>query len=281
MEMRHKIVVCPAGGLANRMRALMSGITLARDTDRDVEIVWMRDDGLNAGYEDLFDIKCLPVKLMEPGYAEFALKYSLPRKKNLYLSRIYQSFRFERCFFDVPANLPLYESKTKLAEAVRSHDGDLYFVSGYDFYCCDPEEYRRVLKPSADIIGRLDRLKADVGDCKVGLHIRRTDNTTSIEMSPLELFKEKIEREIAADDTVRFYLATDDEQVKAELMQSYPGRIFCLPRKASRDTLEGMKDAMVELLMLAGMRQVYGSHYSSYSEAAAIIGCNDFETCRI
>lgn len=215
------------------------------------------------------------------GICGICIKIQFAEKKESVFVAYLSVIQIREMFFDVPANLPLYESKTKLAEAVRSHDGDLYFVSGYDFYCFDPEEYRRVLKPSADIIGRLDRLKADVGDCKVGLHIRRTDNTTSIEMSPLELFKEKIEREIAADDTVRFYLATDDEQVKAELMQSYPGRIFCLPRKASRDTLEGMKDAMVELLMLAGMRQVYGSHYSSYSEAAAIIGCNDFETCRI
>ena len=45
-----KITFVPVGGLANRMRAVASAVTLAAKTDSELSIVWFQDWALNAPF---------------------------------------------------------------------------------------------------------------------------------------------------------------------------------------------------------------------------------------
>lgn len=45
-----KITFVPVGGLANRMRAVASAVTLAAKSDSDLSIVWFQDWALNAPF---------------------------------------------------------------------------------------------------------------------------------------------------------------------------------------------------------------------------------------
>ena len=49
-----KITFVPVGGLANRMRAVASAVTLAAKSDSDLSIVWFQDWALNAPFSQLF-----------------------------------------------------------------------------------------------------------------------------------------------------------------------------------------------------------------------------------
>ena len=45
-----KIILVPVGGLANRMRAVASAVTLTYRVRRKLEVLWFRDWGLNAPF---------------------------------------------------------------------------------------------------------------------------------------------------------------------------------------------------------------------------------------
>lgn len=106
----------------------------------------------------------------------------------------------------------------------------------------------------------------------IGVHIRRTDNILSIDNSPEDLFRDKINRLLEEDPSTRFYLATDSEKVKENFKNAFGDSIRHSERKTSRDTLDGICDALTEMYILAGCDAIYGSYFSSFSEAAAIIG---------
>lgn len=43
MNMSFPITFVPAGGLANRMRAVASALTMARDAGRGLRVIWFKD----------------------------------------------------------------------------------------------------------------------------------------------------------------------------------------------------------------------------------------------
>ena len=103
----------------------------------------------------------------------------------------------------------------------------------------------------------------------VGIHIRRTDNWLSIQKSPLSLFVDAMEKEIARSADTNFYVATDDVATKEELRRHFGERILSLNIDCSRNTILGMKDAVKEMWLLSRTIRIYGSFYSSYSVIAS------------
>lgn len=71
--------------------------------------------------------------------------------------------------------------------------------------------------------------------------------------------------------------ATDSEEDKALITSRFGDRVFCSPHRADRNSLEGMREALIELYLLSHTRQVLGSVHSSYSETAAQIGHIPYE----
>ncbi len=275
-----KIVVCPAGGLANRMRAIAAGIALGRDTSLPVEIIWARDRGLNAPYALLFCPELLPVPLAEPSAAAYHLRYEPARKRNLYLPRFFGP-RFAIAHYDEPGFEERYVGNAALLRSeVEAADGDVYFFSGLDFYPFSDDDYRRLFKPSPAVAGRLTELAEACPGCTIGLHIRRTDNVNAIAASPLALFTGAIEAELATDAAARFFVASDDEATKNELAARFPGKVFFNTAPARRDTPGGIIDAMAELLMLSRMKRIYGSFFSTFSDAAARLGRTPLTICK-
>jgi|LauGreDrversion4_2_1035121.scaffolds.fasta_scaffold137149_2 hypothetical protein len=48
------IYLLPIEGLANRIRAIASAISIAEDLHQEVFVVWKKDNSLNAEFDDLF-----------------------------------------------------------------------------------------------------------------------------------------------------------------------------------------------------------------------------------
>lgn len=86
-----------------------------------------------------------------------------------------------------------------------------------------------------------------------------------------------MQQEIDCNADTTFYLATDSEEDKALITARFGDRVFCSPHRADRNSLEGMREALIELYLLSHTRQVLGSVHSSYSETAAQIGHIPYE----
>lgn len=72
-------------------------------------------------------------------------------------------------------------------------------------------------------------------------------------------------------------LATDDPAIEYAIKERFPDRVVVRPKVFARDKAAGVRDALVDLLLLSRCRRILGSHWSSFSETAAEIGGIDLE----
>lgn len=277
-EKMGNIVVNPIGGLANRMRAIASAVSLAKECGiGTVDVYWRVNHELAAKFDDIF----LPrpeLALHYPSGLGYSLLYSPPRKKNIYLSALslkrfglYISdfnAKSQKIMASENADEMIFKETKSAIEAER----DCYFQSGCIYYKFMDEEYRKLFRFSDGIDDMATDIIDNLGNDVVGIHIRRTDNSQSILHSPDSLFFEEIDKRIAENPDVRFYLATDDETVKRRFKEKYGDRLATSITPASRTSKYGIIDAAVEMCILSKTKEIIGSHYSSFSEAASIIG---------
>ena len=92
------ITFVPVGGLANRMRAIHSAISLAENDE--VRICWFKDKGLNSCFHQLFQpISLSNVKLKEANLWDKIL-LDRPRRKNFHFPKLYQTIWFDACLYE-------------------------------------------------------------------------------------------------------------------------------------------------------------------------------------
>ena len=104
------------------------------------------------------------------------------------------------------------------------------------------------------------------------MHIRRTDHLDAIEESPLDAFITAMREKLDAEPGTNYFLATDDEQVEFLLMKLFPTKIIVHKKEFTRQSIQGIKDAVVDLYCLSATAGIYGSYFSSFSDIAARIG---------
>jgi hypothetical protein len=103
----------------------------------------------------------------------------------------------------------------------------------------------------------------------IGVHIRRGDNVDSIQYSPLERFVERMKEEIDRNNSVKFFVSTDDYKVEVYLRNLFQHRIITHKKKSfSRNSSLGIQDALIDLYCLANCSKLIGSYYSSFTETA-------------
>lgn len=260
-----ELTLVPIGGLGNRMLAITSSINYCLRKDFNLKILWFRDWGMGANFQDLFNISdsLNNVKVIDAKWYHYI--YDRPRKRNLWLPGIIQ-----RCLFD---NL-IYEKRIYdnggsgpipkwLDESVNPYLVYWGEIPGYE--CLFD-----MLEPSKPNLQKIDeRISCLKKGKTIGVHIRRTDNIVSIKNSPLSLFIKKMEKEIDKDPDIMFYLASDSEKEKNTLVKHFGERIFTVNNKVERGSVDGIVEALVELYSLASTIKILGSKGSSYSILAS------------
>lgn len=273
-----ELIINPIGGLANRMRSIASGLSLASDMQIRARVVWPVNRDLNICYEKLFCIDALPCPLVDVNWATDLFCYDIPRKRNLYLPKIF-CIQGSDCRISDADVLARFIGDTEgLRQKVAQVNNRLQIRSGLEYYPFDVCAYRRIFTP-VESVQQLAASLSDVPPSEMtGLHVRRTDNVESIVRSPLRLFEEVVERQIAIDPSAIFYIASDSDEVKRLLVTRFGSTHFRYSTmKVSRTTAQGMQMALAEMLVLSQCKKIYGSYWSSYSEAAAMLGNVPFE----
>ena len=261
------ITLIPAGGLANRMKAIDSAILLARHLSAKLRIIWFRDNGLNCRFDQLFEPLEIPgVELIEATTFDLLL-YDRPRKKNLWAPRLYQKIAFDACIY-VEEATRLYRENFDFKQWAANKN--VYLASCIYFY---PDEGKRFLpfRPIKSLTLQIEEGSKRFGPDTIGIHIRRTDNIISIQESPIELFIAEMRVAIATNVRANFYLASDSIEDKERLKELFGQRIITSDQAADRNSIEGMQNALVELWLLSKTNRIIGSAQSSFSETAAEI----------
>lgn len=271
-----RLVLVPQGGLCNRLRAILSALSLIEGGSISARLVvgWDANAECAARFDQLFEpIDSPHVSIGPRRWTDRPIT-----RRNLHWPALVRSLLYRRQYANRPpaietlsALLPPQGATEDTRAAVPAASAAVYVSTGHAF-CDYPVDYVRRLRPQTHLQERIDSLSAGFDSHTIGIHIRRTDHVTAIAESPDTLFAEAIASAIDDDPDARFFLATDDASLKRRLADQFPGRITTQNCRGSRADLAGMEEAVVDLWTLARCSRIIGSFWSSYTDTAAEIG---------
>jgi len=265
-----KIIAKPLAGLANKLRVIESALSLGRDLDCPVDVVWVPDWQMVARYDQLFEPTELFRVIDQDKYRYGRSSFLMTGVKGQ-LSRLINKYYY---------GLDVVFNELDIRRQVRPGNWDIfsmvkdkvsYIDTCHNFY---PYHYRfSWIRPISSIRDAVDIVGGAIrnNNC-IGLHIRRTDNADSITHSPDHLFETAIREEISKDPGVVFFLATDDQRTQEHFVGLFGSdRILVHQKKFGRDSIPAIQDAVVDWLLLSKCRKLYCSFFSSFSETAAVV----------
>ena len=245
------LIIQPIGGLCNRMRAINSARILADKRKETLKVIWNVNAELGCPFEALF---------IQP--------------KDFQVMNIYSKWNPQKLFYQL--------TRSKLGnEEIRSTriDGSLpdAFVESLPkkLYIATEEHFfvshdYSGFTPTPQMQEKIDKVCERFSSHNIGVHIRRTDNKPAIGKSSTDAFVASMQRELAADADTMFYLATDDMQEEAHLRKLFPDKIISNEtRDLSRNSVNGIKDALIDLMCLSRTDKIIGSYFSSFTDIAA------------
>lgn len=263
-----KIYIEPIGGLCNRMRVIASAFESMKSSGGKIVVNWVATDELNCPMKALFTVSTTPPDCIILEQTDSSSIGRLLMKAAYYYFRIVCRNRLDdNTVLQAKANGDILLEDRTYYQTCETFQKD---ARGLDFsiFTPNPVLYRKAQS-------KISRISENGKYRVVGVHIRRTDHGVSIQDSPTELFFRLLDASISKDDSVRFYIATDDMSVRESFDRKYnAGRavvFFNDSKELSRNTAEGIKAAYVELLTLSLTERIYGSSGSSYSETAAAL----------
>ena len=257
--MNSTIFLKTKGGLCNRLRAIDSAIILSKKIDKKLIVIWENNHDLAANFNDLFEeIKNVKIVAQCPKMLRFFLK------KKTFLKLLNNTLLLNTEITTLNVKL-LFKSTTFFSE-LKAYK-HIYFETEHAFLY--PENFKmfKPLKVIQKIVNKNEVL--------IGLHIRRTDHVSAILNSTTDLFINTIQKELDQNQTTKFYLATDDLEIKSILLRMFKNKIITNNFELSRLSLNGAQNAVVDLFSLATCIKIYGSLGSSFSETAYHIGNNE------
>lgn len=233
-KMKKILFVVPLAGLCNRMRVIASAAELAGRYNMRLIVLWIRKQNMNIRFSDLFEP--IPHRVLE-----FSDDQSLSYKLCYHLIKLLRPvYMISDKYFDNK-----YQTNTEYFDRLEGHHG---FLSTYH-NVTDTKDYS-MFRINKSLIPLLFP-KASLQDV-IGIHIRRSDNTLSKDISPTSLFIEKMEEEIRINPAVRFYLATDAPEEESLLKEKYGDRILTYQKRSlDRGSKAGMEDAIIDLANLS------------------------------
>ncbi len=260
-----KISIIPTGGLCNRMRAMATGVAIARHYNSHATVYWNNCTGLKADFKELFKpINENDVLVVENN----DWIYNIKDTKGYLLRRPIFQMRYNQVYF----NYSIYSShETDIFTKIDGKKNkDILLVSCCPM--CDQMDLHALFVPIDEIQFDIDKIASQYTEHTIGIHIRRTDSKESIKNSPIDAFEKRIQAELCKNANTIFYVASDDNEVKRYFKNKYPKNVITIFDDTSRNSIDGMRFAVVDLFCLSRTNHIIGSFYSSYSHIASVLG---------
>lgn len=242
-------------GLCNRLMVLLSCQRIASRTGRNFAVYWpvdafKKDESLGCEFNDLFE-------------NEFRW---MTTDDIYWMFNTYHTTRI----IEPPGRI----------NVESGDDTQIVTVKGWYWTHLDGEipnwglrsEMLNSLRPVKAITDRLCRVRHQ--DNAFGVHVRQ--NHSTFNESTLNKFKEAIDQQLKT--YAKFVLVSDNVEVKQDLTAMYGDRCLTLDKiggvnaAENRSTVEGMRDAVVDLYVLSRFPKILGTQHSTFSECAAFLG---------
>lgn len=259
------ITVKPYGGLGNRIRVLYSVFGINREVGHEIKILWVCSHDLNCPFDELFICpdNCR-VRNFEPGIVKTIYEFSL-RKLRFSKLRPY--------IYDIVlTNNKISELKNETDEftTLFKKHSSIYLESCNSFY--EGPKIEDLLTIHPDILNRAETIFRRFKSPTYGIHIRGTDNQLSKKYSPPVVFENLIRKKLKEESNAWFFLATDSKEVEGDFIDSFGERILTSNNYIlDRNSRQGIKNALIDMICLSRTKKVYGSYFSSFSSISAML----------
>lgn len=267
------LIIRPLGGLANRLRALASALTVQDLIGCELDCIWQVDDELGAPFGDVFQsIEGLRVRHSSGKFQHARVTHGrspggmiLSRGINLILTGLDVVIDERICGWRQCQKL----SREEALNAMRKQ---VLITTYQDFLPFRPGLQKiKLLCSLQEKVSRQMTVRKS-GSPLIGVHVRRGDNGPATSQSPTHLFVSHMRAALQSNPNSTFFLATDSRDVEIQLATAFPGKIAIPARVHCRSSTEGIQDAALDLFSLACCDQIIGSYWSSFSLLAAEIG---------
>jgi len=251
--LRFTIRVSVRGGLGNRILGVLSGLIVSEALGSELEIIWEPDAHCPAPFDALFEPIGVEIS------SEKVEDSSWPQK----------SFP-TREFFETA-------SKTSKVVKIRPSETfgeDLFAGNVFGEKLREKLPILRPVKAVADLMRTMPK-------STIGMHVRMTDHLPCQMLTPKWCYKQVVQEATKGRIQEPVLVCSDTPEFFEELQRMPMANIVRLTSpftnsKTSRGSVESIRYALADLLLLARCEIILASNFSSFARVAHMIGRNEF-----
>jgi len=260
VSMAPNVVIIPTQGLANRFRGLASAQILADHYGTTLYVLWGPEDACNCELKDV---------LASPSFPAVNLEEVVEENDFLFRDQVHTN------------TVLMEEEKTGGVQSkwllIRGgHEFKHPNMSESDFVARKKKFYSAMV-PTDRVRERVEAL--GVSDDCVGIHFRnyeerfdQADGRMFEIVSPMGDFVRTVKLLRNFNPDLPIYLSTRNNELKQRLQTIDPPPLRLPVTEHTRNSLQGMEEAMVDWWALTRCAVIFGSDMSSFSDEAAICG---------
>ncbi len=259
------IIFVPKAGLGNRMRGIASAYRIAKSIDEQLHIVWIDNHECNCPMKDLFD---LPEEVQITHIPWIPVPLSI----RMHIQDMIRTHYKKKCN-RVLLNEDLWDMKPEFIQGLTKQKVYIETAAGWD---CEAEDAFDIFQVNKEITSKAESY-INSNQLKevplIGVHIRRTDMENADADSPRAAFEKVMREELDMEPRTCFYLASDDVNEKEYFINRFGTKhVFTQNLNMKRETQNGIKAALQEIVILGFCKKIYGTKGSSFSNLAADMG---------
>lgn len=262
MRIARNLFATCSSGLCNRLLMLAGSQRIAELTHRTFALYWPVNEALGCPFNELFSNRFEMVT-----EAELALIL-----KTNFNVKVYNAWR---------TTGPTYRTIRRDGDP----DAEIVIIKGWS----DPrfEDENASAEIDADLRRRLRDLRPlpqieyavnqfALPANTIGVHVRRGDNFGQFGQSRDEHFFQIMRGTLERWPEARFFLATDVAATERRFQDEFGPALLCAPKSwAPRHEVQGVREGLIDLLLLARTAGIIATAHSSFSQTAARLGKGD------
>eukprot|EP00172_Hildenbrandia_rubra_P001574 Plantae.Rhodophyta-Hildenbrandia_rubra.ctg21362.p1 GENE.Plantae.Rhodophyta-Hildenbrandia_rubra.ctg21362~~Plantae.Rhodophyta-Hildenbrandia_rubra.ctg21362.p1 ORF type:complete len:383 (-),score=77.41 Plantae.Rhodophyta-Hildenbrandia_rubra.ctg21362:406-1554(-) len=262
-----RLLVChPVSDLGSRMRSVGSCLSYAKNTARELVVVWEKDGDMNANFEDLFEVT-----------GELAVAGSMSAKWPFEgvekWDTMWKSFVFSNAVANEGSGADPTKPLVDIKDKHMYHKLNQVIKTNNEGHLLTTWESDRVhmlndLKPVAsvqDVIKKTEQaMKIEKGGT-VGVDLGKDEKL-------LSAFESEIKRSLDFDKTIRIFAAGKASELVHRMKEAYPGRVIGRMEDCKENAVLCEKHTLADIIILSYMGKIWGDDNSVITEVAQRLG---------
>jgi hypothetical protein len=290
---KKRLYIDVQNGIGNRLRALASAYILAKESNRELVVIWLPNNHCDCKFTDLFKINFVlhGIKIVQ-NLDDFGVLNININIKNTEIIHIGEDNNIDVYDYSVKKNMYIDLNTNK----------DIFIRSACILNNEKTNWYKectflRTLEIHEELAKKLFQHSLDFSIYSlIGVHIRMGQNMSTYDYEKIDHYSETAKESITkwrskshwknfaeymkilikSTPEQKFFVSCDNKDTYLELLKEFPiGTIYYLNRDVDDRSLEQIKYALLDVYLLSRTKYILGSNWSSFTELVLRLGNNN------